>query len=659
MKLRTQTIVMLLIMALVPMLLVGGVSNYISMQALSKGQAQSVESAVQTAYQTLEAQKKAAMMLAESVAVDHELAEVLKKRNRDQFAKVLDPIYKKLQAQGVTMLEVGDAMGTVQYRAHNPSKFGDIKYENVTIGKAISDGLTLSAVEEGESGLAVRGVAPMKRGTLVEGTIMVGFETDQNFAEHLKKMVGAEITFFGVENKQSMASTIQGESETLDDPALLAAVMDEQTEFQTEGEIGGVAYDYVYLPLTDYDRNYTLGVLRVAKSKELITQAQQQNIIISVVLAVVVALLCLVVAFSASRMVVRPMQVVMTGLKDAAQGRLREAEKVKVFGELKELHEHYNGMIHNVRGLLQTATTTAAQVASLSEQLHSGTREAAYAAEQINQTIESVAGGSEQQNISLHRGTDGLTAVVRSLRDIEGRANELRQVALTVNEASNKGRSTMRHTKQEIASIHDHMTHTSHTMNALGEQSQRIGQIIEMIQAIASQTSLLSLNAAIEAARAGEQGRGFAVVADEVRKLSVQSSLAAEQISLLIAGIRTQVEESINGMQQGLDAVLAGSTAVEEAERTFAEVGDGLTSVTEEIRVVHLLTEDASGQANHVEQEFHAIAEVAELMVASSEEAAASIEAQGMTIESLAESMNHLHHLAEQLNGAVSRFRFE
>jgi len=657
-KLRTQTIVMLLVMALIPMILMGGVSNYTSIQALSAGQAASVESAVNTAYQTLESQKRTAMMLAESVASDHELADVLTKRNRDLIAKVVDPIYKKLQAQGIAVLEVGDAMGTVQYRAHNPAKFGDIKYDNVTIGQAISDGLTLAAVEEGESGLDVRGVAPVKRSSLVEGTIMVGFETDQNFAEHLKKMVGGEVTFFGAENKQSMASTLPRQ-ETLEDPELLATVLEQQQEFYEDAEIDGVAYQYVYLPLTDYDNNHTLGVLRVAMSKELIVKAQQQNIIYSVLLAAVVALVCLVVAFSASRMVVRPLQAVMSGLKDAAQGRLREAEKVNVFGELKELHEHYNGMINNVRGLLQTATTTAAEVASLSEQLHTGTREATYAAEQINQTIESVATGSEQQNISLHRGTDGLTAAVRSLHDIEGRANQLRQVALDVNEASNRGRSTMHHTKKEIISIREHMTQTAQMMNTLGEQSQQIGQIVELIQAISSQTSLLSLNAAIEAARAGEQGRGFAVVADEVRKLSVQTSQAAERVSLLIVGIRTQVEESINGMQQGLDAVLAGSAAVEVAESTFAEVGDGLRDVTEEIRVVHLLTEEASKQAGQVEQEFHAIAEVAESMVASSEQAAASIEAQGMTIESLAESMNHLRHLAEQLNGAVSRFRFE
>ena len=199
------------------------------------------------------------------------------------------------------------------------------------------------------------------------------------------------------------------------------------------------------------------------------------------------------------------------------------------------------------------------------------------------------------------------------------------------------------------------MQQTSEMMNLLGQQSQEIGQIVEMIQAIATQTNLLSLNAAIEAARAGEHGKGFAVVADEVRKLAVQSGLAAEQISDLIGVIRSQVDKSITGMKHGLEAVVAGTVAVEEAERTFTLVGDGLRGVTNEIREVHLLTEEASQQADCVELEFKEIAKAAELVVASSEQAAASIEEQGMTIETLAESMNHLRQLAEQLNDAVSR----
>ena len=184
-------------------------------------------------------------------------------------------------------------------------------------------------------------------------------------------------------------------------PDLLTTVVENQKQFATTGTIGGVPYEYVYLPLTDHDQNRTLGILRVAMSTEEISKAQRGNIIYTIALAALVALLGIYASIRASQRIVHPMTAVMEGMKEAAYGRLRDAKQVKAYGELKELHEHYNLMIHNVRGLLETAAATAAEVASLTEQLHHGTQETAYAAEQITATIDNVASGSEQQNISL------------------------------------------------------------------------------------------------------------------------------------------------------------------------------------------------------------------------------------------------------------------
>ena len=43
------------------------------------------------------------MMLAEHAATDTELAMTLEKRNREQMAAVMNPIYKRLKARGVTV----------------------------------------------------------------------------------------------------------------------------------------------------------------------------------------------------------------------------------------------------------------------------------------------------------------------------------------------------------------------------------------------------------------------------------------------------------------------------------------------------------------------------------------------------------------------------
>ncbi len=74
------------------------------------------------------------------------------------------------------------------------------------------------------------------------------------------------------------------------------------------------------------------------------------------------------------------------------------------------------------------------------------------------------------------------------------------------------------------------------------------------------------MNAAAEAARAGEQGRGFAVVAGE-GVIWPSSAQAAREIKSLI-------EDSVGKVD-------VGSTLVESAGETMAEIVSAVTRVTD------------------------------------------------------------------------------
>lgn len=76
----------------------------------------------------------------------------------------------------------------------------------------------------------------------------------------------------------------------------------------------------------------------------------------------------------------------------------------------------------------------------------------------------------------------------------------------------------------------------------LSREIDRVGTFAQNIDKIAKQTNLLALNATIEAARAGDAGKGFAVVAGEVKNLSSETARATQEISEVVDGLRSRIE---------------------------------------------------------------------------------------------------------------------
>jgi uncharacterized phage infection (PIP) family protein YhgE len=122
-------------------------------------------------------------------------------------------------------------------------------------------------------------------------------------------------------------------------------------------------------------------------------------------------------------------------------------------------------------------------------------------------------------------------------------------------------------------------------MKGINDSSRKIADIISVIDGIAFQTNILALNAAVEAARAGEQGRGFAVVASEVRSLAGRSAEAAKEIKNLINASVERVER--------------GTTLVDEAGTTMAEVVGSIKKVTD---IVGEISAASNEQAQGVTQ---------------------------------------------------------
>jgi methyl-accepting chemotaxis protein len=177
----------------------------------------------------------------------------------------------------------------------------------------------------------------------------------------------------------------------------------------------------------------------------------------------------------------------------------------------------------------------------------------------------------------------------------------------------------------------------------LGERSMEISTIIGTIQKISAQTNMLALNAAIEASRAGEHGLGFTVVADEVRKLAERTETAADEIARLIAGMQSETNDSVSGMERQAEHVEQQTTFVSEAGSTLERIEHASVQSAELIAEISLAASQQARGAASLSEAMLSISEVARQAQASSEQTQ--------------HSTHSLMQVASELNTQVGLFR--
>lgn len=283
-----------------------------------------------------------------------------------------------------------------------------------------------------------------------------------------------------------------------------------------------------------------------------------------VMIGVCIALVVAIASFVLVRKTVQPIGMLASKVGQLTAGDLTvDIPSMKREDEIGQLANGFSMMVVRLRQ----------QIGEILE----GVNVLVSSAAQISSTV-------SQVSVSTARTSSAVAETVTTVEELRQAAKlsgeKAKYVARSSSEAANiseSGKKATEDSAQRMELIRQQMESIGETVIRLSEHSQAIEDIIAVVQDLADQSNLLAVNASIEAARAGEQGKSFAVVAHEIKSLADQSRQATEQVRSILHETRKWVNAVVMATEQGGKAVQAG---VEQS----AVAGESINALAESIQ---------------------------------------------------------------------------
>ena len=357
--------------------------------------------------------------------------------------------------------------------------------------------------------------------------------------------------------------------------------------------------------------------------------------------------------------ILRPLAALTESFRDIAggEGDLTQQLHAERDDEIGRIVLHFNTFIGKLRTIMRGAQESAAEVAQLSGALSQASGESSQAVEQVAGSVTDVAGQANAQNGDMQKLADNVSQIAAHMAQMLASAERSAVLSADSEEKAADGRDGAARVAAQTDVLRDIVMTMDRNVQTLTQYAEDINQIIDLIKGISGQTNLLALNAAIEAARAGESGRGFAVVAEEVRKLAESSSLAADDVTEKMTGIRQQVHETRSANQELVSELEKITEAVGAVRTSLNAIAESSEETRRAAAEIVQLNQTASAGAQSVAGTSGHVAEAAKQIAGLSEESAAAMEEQSATMEQVVATAERLSGLSTKLDGLVGKFK--
>ncbi len=344
-----------------------------------------------------------------------------------------------------------------------------------------------------------------------------------------------------------------------------------------------------------------IGDSKVEGTAEQVESAKQAAITLITIATLAGLALAVFAYLMTKRQIIFRLDRIAHMMQDVAEGEGDLTANLPAQGqdEIGDVARAFNTFVNKLRGIVIELQGNSADVNNAAESM-------SHIAEQSLQSM------AVQQ-----RETDQVAAAINemasSIHEVAENAARASQTAEQANDSVTQGQRQVTQTTSAIGKLADEIVATADVLTRLEGHVENIGSVLDVIKSIAEQTNLLALNAAIEAARAGEQGRGFAVVADEVRTLASRTHDSTSEIEEMIVALQQASEQAVTAMRQGRDSA-------DEVSNQAQQANDALLQINEAVKAI----------------------------VDRNVQIASASEEQGSVAKEISESINKIHHLAQQ-----------
>jgi methyl-accepting chemotaxis protein len=375
-----------------------------------------------------------------------------------------------------------------------------------------------------------------------------------------------------------------------------------------------------------------LGIVSMKVSLDDVNAAVNTQRIKALLAAIVVSIpLLAFIYFFIAKVVTRPLEEMVAGLRSIASGEGDLTRRLAVKGEdeIGQAGTVFNDMMENFGRLVRQVSQSAAQLSSATHDLVSGAKQ--------------VADSSHHQYEKSRSVTSAVEKMVSSIVNVAASTEQVHTQSQESLSCSREGTQTLDRLINEIGRVKHAVNDMAGAVNEFVNSTVAITNMTREVKDIADQTNLLALNAAIEAARAGEQGRGFAVVADEVRKLAEKSASSANEIDSITRTLNSKSDAVRQSIEEGLHNISSSEKSLDDVANVFSasnrsveQVGSGLDSIA-----------SSTEEQRRVSTEAFTNIEAIAAMAHDNRDA----------IEHTAQSVQRLEELANELQNTVGRFR--